>query len=670
MSSQILYLIGFILVVFYILMGFDDFIWDIYAMTRRGNYKKARLDFKKIRTSPPKLIAVMIGAWSEADVIGRVIDNLLASIQYPKSMYHLFVGVYPNDPKTMEIVAEIADRVPNVHMVINCKPGPTTKAQNLNHVISQIKEYEKQKGWKFQSVTIHDAEDVVHPYELMVTNYMIEQYDALQFPVFPLMQMPKITNFLKTLTVGTYADEFAENHFITMVGRCSTGAFVPSAGTGLALSRRAIDSFGSDDILPDGSLTEDYRLSLTLFENKSSLYYVLDSLPRVTKDKKIVYDFVTTRSMFPTSFRAAVKQKTRWIMGITMQSVEFKEIFAKNGLPFMGRYSIYRDLKAKVGNLLVFVGYPVLAYFFVSLFIPLAPIYPFFSLSWYLSLLVTFMMIERQISRGVAIFNVYGMRSVFFACLLPPIIPIRIIWGNIINLTATLNAYKSSLSGNRRKKKEKTKKKSVVWSKTEHTFLSEDALSRYRRTFGDVLIEKGFLEPERLKHYLLNKPDTIYIGEYLLEQKAITEQQMLEVLAHVKGIQFVNLEQFSGYDLKSFAHQFDKDLLQKLMVLPLICWENTYVIVYCEKSPSNAQSILREKMGIEVVSAFTVSKHVQNGIDFMYGETQSDFVPTRAFELLSDKKINAEQYILLCNYAAASLKPVDEILVSIGLDCV
>jgi len=44
------------------------------------------------------------------------------------------------------------------------------------------------------------------------------------------------------LTVGTYADEFAENHFITMVGRSSTGAFIPSAGTGFVTSRKTIDS--------------------------------------------------------------------------------------------------------------------------------------------------------------------------------------------------------------------------------------------------------------------------------------------------------------------------------------------------------------------------------------------------------------------------------------------
>ena len=69
-------------------------------------------------------------------------------------MYHLFVGVYPNDQETIDIVSEIQKRVPNVHMVINCIQGPTTKAQNINFVISQIKEYEKTYGWRFAAITV------------------------------------------------------------------------------------------------------------------------------------------------------------------------------------------------------------------------------------------------------------------------------------------------------------------------------------------------------------------------------------------------------------------------------------------------------------------------------------------------------------------------------------
>ncbi len=665
MHNHTLYTIGLILVILYLAMGFDDFLWDIFSLTKRRKYIKTRFDFKALRTPPPKLLAITIGAWNEASVIEDVIENLVASIQYPKSMYHIFVGVYPNDKDTIAIISKLEKKFNNVHTVMNVLDGPTSKAQNVNNIISYIKNFENSNSLKFASITIHDAEDVVHPYELIVTNYLIDKYSALQFPVFPLMQMPKFKNFFKNLTVGTYADEFAENHFITMVGRCSTGAFVPSAGTGLTLSRKVFEFFDTDEILPNNSLTEDYRLSLTLFEKGLSMYYVLDPIPRVSNDNKIVYDYVATRSMFPSTFKKAVKQKTRWILGITMQSVKLKDILKNNKLTFIARYSVYRDLKAKIGNLLCFIGYPILIYFIVSLFIPLAPIYPKYSLSWYLSLLVTIFMIERQASRATAIANVYGFKMMFFSCLFPPILPIRIIWGNIINLVATLNAYKQNNVNI--KKEKKTKTSHLTWTKTEHTFIPKNILKRYHRTFGDILIEKDIIDPDKLKIVLSKKPNNIYIGDYLLQQQIITEEQHLAVLALIKGIQYVNMGDFSNYDLLSFKDIFDKELLNELMVLPILFANNTYVIAYCEKSPLYAQTILREKYGINIISTLTTVDMVKEGLLIISNDKNSPFEKTVSFELLNDNKINCEQYIIACNYSTSTSKSIDETLEIMGL---
>ncbi|MBV5342994.1 hypothetical protein JZU68_05095, partial [bacterium] len=241
--------------------------------------------------------------------------------------------------------------------------------------------------------------------------------------------------------------------------------------------------------------------------------------------------------------------------------------------------------------------------------ISLMPIYPFFTLSWYLSLVVTIMMIERQISRSISIYNVYGIRSVFFACFLPPILPIRIIWGNIINLTATIKAYMQSFSGNKEKKKTNQKNKTFAWSKTDHTFLPKEVLSRYHRTFGAVLIE------------------------------------------NVKGIQYVNTGDFSSYDLSSFASKFDKDLLEELMVLPIVFADDSYVLAYGENTTDTAQTILREKMGIKIISAFTCADMVKQGLNIMFGNETSAFKATTAFDLLNAGKINTEQYIIVCNNA-------------------
>lgn len=49
--------------------------------------------------------------------------------------------------------------------------------------------------------------------------------------------MPKLSNIFKNMISGSYADEFAENHYRILVARTATRAFVPSGGTGFVIRR-------------------------------------------------------------------------------------------------------------------------------------------------------------------------------------------------------------------------------------------------------------------------------------------------------------------------------------------------------------------------------------------------------------------------------------------------
>lgn len=676
--SSILYAIGLVLVLLYLLMGFDDFIWDLVTLTQRPRYRKLKLDFRKLDAIPPKLLAVTVAAWHESNVLGDVIDNIIASTDYPRSMYHIFLGVYPNDAETIAVAQDLSSRHDNVHVVMNDLPGPTSKAQNINHVIRQIRVFEQAHGWKFAALTIHDSEDVVHPFELKAANYLLDTHDALQFPVFPLMEYPRFRNYFKNITEGTYADEFAENHYTTMVSRYISGGFVPSAGTGFTLSRKAIESFGDEDVLPNGSFTEDYRLSLTLFQRGIPLYYVLERVPRINSSGKLVWDYLTTRSLFPNTFRTAVKQKTRWIFGITLQSFVLRDIFRFRGLSFAGRYSLYKDIKAKVGNLLSMVGYPVLIYFFVSLFLPLQPIYPYGSLSWDLSFIVTAMMLERQFFRGVAVFHVYGLRSVFFACLFPPLFPFRLIWGNIINLTATIRAYRqkftlrrpvSDRKPNMREKAGRKKQKQVAWAKTDHEFLEQSVLQRYKRTLGDILLERGIIEPKILAQSLREAAKSKQmIGAYLCQRNLLSEQALLNALSNVKHIQCVAPLCLDDYDLKRFSERFDETLLRRMLVLPLMSVKGGFLFCFCDDSPIRAQTILRKTYSITVKAAFLSKSAILHGLDIMYGKTPGrQTADTLVSRLYQEGKIHYEQVILARNYAYTTGKPESEILLQMGL---
>lgn len=574
--ERIIQSIGLAVALGFIVFSIDDLIWDMFNIVRKiRRGETGRLPIEHIDAVPAKLLAVVVAAWHEDNVLKAVIENMISSLQYPESMYHVFIGVYPNDEATIDVVRKLEHNFNNVHMVVNTRPGPTCKADNINNIIRYIKQFELERKWRFASVTIHDSEDVVHPYELKLTNYLLDSYDVLQFPVIPLQKMPTFKNILRGMTIGTYADEFAENHYRTMGSREALSAVVPSAGTGYAVSHAILDVFGDEPICSEDSLTEDYKLSLVLAEKGFQTHFVLEKVPRLMDNHTVRWDYVATRSFFPDTFKTAVRQKTRWIYGITMQSAKIAEMFKPNNMGFAGRYSLYKDLKAKLSNLMVLPGYLVFIYYIISLFVSVPYMYPQGSFSYELCVFLTFMMIFRQLMRAVSIINFYGFKSMAVSCLLPPLMPVRLVWGNIINMTATFKAWKLYFVGAGNKKKTK----SVAWNKTDHTFLNKQILKRYYRNTGDVLLEKQYIDVCTLSNALRqSKDEGIHIGEMLLRQRLVTEEQLAEAIACVQHKIFVK-------DISAFAGlgaDFDKELLEKSIIYPLLKLGKGYVLAVAD----------------------------------------------------------------------------------------
>jgi adsorption protein B len=87
-----------VLVLLFILSNFDDLIWDLVTLVNRSKRTDpSQLDLKQLDAIPPKLLAIAIPAWDEGGVLFDVVDNMVKTIHYPKSMYHIFLGVYTND---------------------------------------------------------------------------------------------------------------------------------------------------------------------------------------------------------------------------------------------------------------------------------------------------------------------------------------------------------------------------------------------------------------------------------------------------------------------------------------------------------------------------------------------------------------------------------------------
>jgi bacteriophage N4 adsorption protein B len=320
---------------------FVDLTWIGRSLWRRATiYRRhARASAESLRRPDPGAIAIVVPAWDEGDVIGSMLANLTRRLDYPR--YRVFVGLYPNDPRGEAAVAAVGDH--RIQPVMCSRPGPTTKADCLNHLWRAVLAYEAATTIPFKALVLHDAEDVVHPQELWVYDALIPRLAMVQLPVLPLPDpaSPWIS--------GHYLDEFAESHAKDLVVREALGAAVPSAGVATAIER---DMLGRISAAAGGQpfdatcLTEDYELGhrIKALGGRAALVRIRSGAEQV---------MVATQEHFPATFADAVRQKSRWLTGIALAG--WDRLGWPGGLA--DRYMLLRDRKALAAALLTMAGY-------------------------------------------------------------------------------------------------------------------------------------------------------------------------------------------------------------------------------------------------------------------------------------------------------------------------
>lgn len=653
----VLYWIGFILAALFLFFSVDDLFWDLYYSFWGRRKVRNRLRIEDLDQVPRRLVAILIPAWNEEEVVGAMVENLLRTVNYPLSLVHVFIGVYPNDAATCQVVEELEKEYPQVHKVVNPRPGPTSKAQNLNQIFAFVCRFEKEQHLRFGCFIIHDSEDVIHPTSLKLANYLSFQHEVIQLPVFPLQFFPTLKTFVRFLTSSTYADEFAENHYRGLLAREASGAVVPSAGTGFIIARSVLERLGTDAIFEEGSLTEDYKLSLFFAQEGIPTHFFLEGVERVLDDGKVVVEYVATREIFPNTLREAVKQKSRWIYGISFQSFSFWQILRDRRFSRIAKYSLYRDWKAKYGNLLPLVGYAVFTYFLLSLTYPLPPVYPRGTPSFYLSVILTFLMVERQWMRAVALKNVYGWRSAVFGCFLPPLLPLRAVWGNVVNFLATLQAWRIALLGFPRSRPR--------WQKTKHTYLSPSVLARYRRRLGDLLLEKRLIPPNTLVEIMQKKGKDERLGERLLREGLISEECLTECLGELLKMGVLSFNRsLVRWRREWMAY---REVLEQYMVVPLASEKASLLLASAHPLSPEVVEEIKEKLQKEKLSVVLApSSVIRRGLD-VFKEGFSDHLPRLGEKLLERGFIQMEHLVEALRVQQFLHKPLGEILLLMGV---
>lgn len=424
-----------------ILLGLDDLlVFSIWLVRVRP--KSAVLTRTPIERPP---IAIFVPAWDEAGVIGRMLTTLIDRIDYKE--YIIFVGCYPNDAGTLSVVQDVAENEPRVRLVSGILDGPTTKAECLNRCWQALCSWEVQHDVKFAAVVLHDAEDVVHRDELNLFAAHLPYVDMIQLPVLPFIDLSS------PWVSGHYADEFALAHGIDMPTRQIMGSALPSAGVGCAISCTALARIAEErGGLPfdADSLTEDYELGLRL----GMLGYRTSF---VRERSRVTHDLIAVRAYFPSELTSAVRQKSRWILGIAL--------FGWDRLGWHGaiidRWMRLRDRRALLSAFLLLLSY-------LSLFMSAGVVIfdvavpdtvPPISQTLQIALTVSgAMLVWRLLERAVVVYCSYGLKQAL--CSIP-----RALVANVIAMTAARRAFMTYVHYEARHP--------VIWDKTSHVFPDE-----------------------------------------------------------------------------------------------------------------------------------------------------------------------------------------------------
>jgi len=429
----------------FLLFAVSDLLVDLIYFARRlwrgltvySRHQRAYASYFVFKEKPA-FLAVLVPAWDEASVIASMLKATLERLDYDN--YRIFVGHYRNDPATAAAIASV--RHPRIEMVEVAADGPTTKADCLNHLYDALVEYELANDCEAKAVVLHDAEDVVHRYELRIFDGLIDRAAVIQLPVLPLPDPHS------RWIAGHYCDEFAEAHIKELVVREAVGAAIPLAGVGCAVERRALGRLAAmQDGRPfaSGSMTEDYELGLRV--GALGLRTMFVRIPAAPGEGGVV----ASRGHFPATLGSAVRQKARWLGGIALAG--WDRLGWSGGLG--ERWMRMRDRRGPLAAVLLLSAYGA-ALLWSQLWLAEALGAPIKArLDPGLVTLLTvngWLLLWRVLMRAWFTASAYGWRQGLLS------IP-RLIVGNLIAMLAAARAVSLHLGGGARR-----------WDKTRHTF--------------------------------------------------------------------------------------------------------------------------------------------------------------------------------------------------------
>lgn len=555
-----------------LLSGLDDLFLDLVYLCDRLRARGFRPPSRQELTdTAPWRVAIFIPLWQEHRVIGQMLTRNLAGLRYQN--YEVFAGCYPNDQATIMAVQEVATRFPAVHLALCPHDGPTSKADCLNWIYQEMRRYEQQRNTSFDIIVTHDAEDLMHPDELLWINYYARRYDMVQIPVLPLPTP------LRDFTHGVYCDEFAEYQTKDVPARLLLGAALPSNGVGTGYGRAALERLALPEagrIFDPAALTEDYTIGHRLHRLRAKQLFVpiqfLEGAP------------LATREYFPRCARTAIRQRTRWVLGIALQG--WHQFGWRGGLSQI--YFFWRDRKGLLGNPLTVVVNAIFVYGALSWLASWLRGLPWAfgeaaGSSWVLAATLG-LQVWRMGFRAFCVQRIYGWRLALAS-------PIRALWANWLNFIATLGALRNYARA-------RWRKSTPAWLKTEHIYPARLTAAGAQPRLGELLVREGYLSWAELAQALAQKPAHLRLGEYLVHRGRLTEKQVYKALSSQQGLPLEELHPAEIHP--AVARALPAALVRRRKVLPFKVAHGNLFLASPELPAESVERELRSFTRLEI----------------------------------------------------------------------
>jgi adsorption protein B len=232
---------------------------------------------------------------------------------------------------------------------------------------------------------------------------------------------------------------------------------------------------------------------------------------------------VATREYFPRRFGTAVRQRTRWVTGIALQTWER---YGWRG-NWRTRYWFWRDRKGLVASPLGLLTNAVFVAGMVDLIRSTAEHRPWtFAVNNPVVVALCFLTLLIQcfriLLRAFCVGRIFGWGFAMG-------VPLRVFHANLINCFASLRALW-------RYTKARIHKRPLVWLKTEHAYPTGDLLQLERRDLSEVLIACGLLTEQDLMGLQVDLGNEAGLADQLLALELISEDDLCHAISLQAGV--------------------------------------------------------------------------------------------------------------------------------------